>query len=556
MKAINLVCRVGFEIAIVLFVALALLAPLEAAQTRHLNVVQTIDTTHALIAGDTTGLKTGDDVPLYRLNSGWKAPILHATVEEVRDDSALIAVDLATMSYPLGRTGTVSVNESGVASVSLGEEHGITEATLLNIFRDRTLLGEVEITALGETSSTISIPAGIDEVDGLVASEYTVATQAAFATNSALHFFETLVIGAVLALYALVFVRTKRSPFMVIGERLQRMRFPKSLAFWSINVLASVPFIWFVGTMPLFLLAYLASIFAPLFGTTIFLYPNVYAMLPYVYGIGAMCYFGYLGYTRRSPILAFWRLISYKGTSPVTKVSFLRGLWLWALHLIIVYAFASTLWGFLMGNLGAAAAIGFPARTLEANFEYLKFIIWSLTIVGVLIGYGYSVFSILWGKYIRNLDFTIVGWLTNGFCYPLFGVVIWQMTPSFVGLDPIVTMGPLLFLCLFLGLFFNLLYMLSIFNLGILFDLMTDKGVRTSGFYSVIRHPNYTLEACMFFATELVALSTGMHWLALSMFFFLYWIRSEREDNFMQYSNPKYREYQKMTPYKFLPGIY
>lgn len=556
MKALNLACRIGFEIAIVLFVALAMLAPLEAIQTRHLNVVQTIDTTHAIIAGDVPSLQRGDDVPLYRLNSGWKAPILHATVEEVRDGSVLIAVDLATMSYPLGRTGTVSVDEDGVARVSLGEEHGITESTLLNLFRDRILVGESEVVALGEESSTIRVPASVGDADGLVASEYTYATQAAIAASPLIHTLETLAIAALLALYAYVFVGTKRSPFLVLGERLRRVRFPQSLTFWSINILASVPFIWFVGTMPLYLIAYLASIFAPAFGTTVFLYPNVYAMLPYVYGFGAMCYFGYLGYTRRSPVLAFWRLISYKGTSPVSKPTFLRGLWLWALHLIIVYAFGSTLWGFLIGNLGAAAAIGFPARTLEANFEYLKFIIWSLTIVGVLIGYGYSVVSILWGKYIRNLDFTIVGWLTNGFCYPLFGVVIWQMTPSFVGPDPIVTGGPLLYLMLFLGLFLNIIYMLSIFNLGILFDLMTDKGVRTSGFYSLIRHPNYTLEACMFFSTELVALSSGMHWLALSMFFFLYWIRSEREDNFMQYSNPEYREYQKRTPYKFLPGIY
>ncbi|MBV9159931.1 MAG: DUF1295 domain-containing protein, partial [Candidatus Kaiserbacteria bacterium] len=132
----------------------------------------------------------------------------------------------------------------------------------------------------------------------------------------------------------------------------------------------------------------------------------------------------------------------------------------------------------------------------------------------------------------------------------------WQMIPGFTGVDPIITAGPAEYLMLIAGFLLNLFYMISIFNLGFLFDLMADKGVRSSGFYGVIRHPNYTLESMMFFVTELVGLTAGIQWLALSTYFFLYWIRSEREDNFMEYSNPEYSEYQKATPYKFIPGIY
>lgn len=563
MKVVNLACRVAFEIAMVLFVALVTLAPFQAISTRHLDVIQMIDPTHAVIAGDTSGLTPGMDVPLYRLNGGWKAPILHATIIDVSDGTARIAVDLTTMSWPLGKSGTISYAEDGTARVSLGSEHRLVEGIALTIFRDRKSVGEAIVTQVGPTSSAIEIPASIGlpaqagNAAGLIASEYSFATQAAIAVNPLLHLIESGVIALLLAIYALTYLRAKRSPFVVLGGAVRKIPFPRSLGFWLINIIAGIPFIWFLGTMSLYLIAHVTSFIAQNFlGQSIYLYPAMNALLPYAYVLLALIYFAHLGVRRYSPILAFWRFISYKGHSTVGTVSFARGLWLWALHLVIVYAFASTLWSFLMGNLGAAASIGFPGRTLEATFEYLKLLLWSLTIVGVLIGYGYSVVSILWGKYIRNLDFTIVGWLTNGFCYPLFGVVIWQMTPSFVGLDPIVTGGPLLYLMLFLGLFFNVLYTLSIFNLGVLFDLMTDKGVRTSGFYSVIRHPNYTLEACMFFATELVALSSGMHWLGILMFFFLYWIRSEREDNFMAYSNPEYREYQKKTPYKFIPGIY
>ena len=357
--------------------------------------------------------------------------------------------------------------------------------------------------------------------------------------------------------YAALYRKAKGSPFIFLGERVRRIPLPKTSLWWLVQVAAGIPFSWFMTKMPLYLVVYiLAYLSKHLLGQEQYLYPLADLILPYAWALVACTYYGYLAVIHRSPIADFWRSISYKGKSAVKTVSFKRGFLLWALHLIIVYAFAWTLWGFLLADIQSASAIGFPAPSREAWFEQMKLIVWALTVIGVLIGYGYSVVSILWGKYIRNLDFTVTGWLTNGFCYPLFGVIIWHMIPSFTGLDPIITGGPLQSLMLSLGLLFNVLYMLSIFNLGILFDLMADKGVRTSGFYSVVRHPSYSLEVSMFFVTELVGLAAGVQSLAILMYFFLYWIRAEREDNFMAYSNPLYTPYTVATPYKFIPGIY
>jgi len=173
-----------------------------------------------------------------------------------------------------------------------------------------------------------------------------------------------------------------------------------------------------------------------------------------------------------------------------------------------------------------------------------------------LVGYGHSILSVLWGKRIRNLDFTITGWLTNGFCYPLFGVLIWQMVPSFVGLDPVITQGPWYYFMLVMDFALNFLYMITIWNLGTMFGVMTDKGVRRTGFYAVVRHPSYTLEVLMFIAIEMIGFSTGKQWLVIGMYLFIYYLRSEREDNFMGNSNPEYLSYRTQTPYKFFPGIY
>ena len=368
---------------------------------------------------------------------------------------------------------------------------------------------------------------------------------------------ETALIIAALLSYTLVYRFKRRSPFLLFGEWARVLPIPRAPLSLLVNMLAGIPFVWFMGKMPLRVSAYLINLADP----GAFVSFDVY--LPYVWGILAALYYGYLLWRRRSPVLAFWRAISYpttelgagKQVGVIKQVGWKRGVIMWTLHLVIVYVFATTLISFLIGDIAAAQLIGSP-ESMEEFFAVSTYIIWALTVVGVLLGYSYSIVSILWGQFIRNLDFTITGWLTNAFCYPLLGVVIWHMVPSFTGPSPIITAGPALYLMLVLGFVFNLLYMLSIWNLGMMFDLMADKGVRTSLFYSVIRHPNYMLEACMFFALELVGLSGGIEWLAIMMIFFLYWIRSEREDNFMTYSNPDYTPYREQTPYKFIPGVY
>jgi protein-S-isoprenylcysteine O-methyltransferase Ste14 len=89
-----------------------------------------------------------------------------------------------------------------------------------------------------------------------------------------------------------------------------------------------------------------------------------------------------------------------------------------------------------------------------------------------------------------------------------------------------------------------------------MFGVMTDKGVRTTGFYSVVRHPSYTLEALMFLVMVLRDLNTASNWLAaLLLYGFLYWIRSERDENFMSHSNPRYATYQQEVPWKYIPGL-
>jgi protein-S-isoprenylcysteine O-methyltransferase Ste14 len=562
MRMLNRVCAVAYEVAFVLFFCLALMAPFHAGATRHLTMVRTLDASHAIISGDLRGLRPRDSLPLYRFNYNWKLPIGEATIDSIDSNTATISVDNSYMSWPIARQAVVKKDANGNPYVEMGSNVDLQEGSMLNLFRNHMRVGQALIGSVGKDTATLEIGPDID-TNGLIASEYAFPDQVAVFQNPFITALEIALIAAALIIYVAVYAKERRSPFIILGEKIRALPIERNILFWVVNLLAGIPFTWFMAKMPLHLFAYVIPwLDQYFFHQTLNLIPLVNSLLPYAYALVGFAYYGFLFWKRRSSILAFWNLISWKEPVPSTalsrskKVTWQRGIVMWALHLIIVYVFALTLFGFLNGDLLAAEAIHDPFGSREAFFEYWKYIVWALTVVGCLLGYGYSILSILWGKFIRNLDFTVTGWLTNGFCYPLFGVVIWQMIPSFTGADPIITAGPAEMLMLILGLFLNVIYMLSIWNLGTLFDLMTDKGVRTWGFYSTVRHPNYTLEVSMFFVTELVGLSAGIEWLAILMYFFIYWIRSEREDNFMGYSNPEYIAYREASPWKFIPGIY
>jgi protein-S-isoprenylcysteine O-methyltransferase Ste14 len=369
--------------------------------------------------------------------------------------------------------------------------------------------------------------------------------------------------------------------------------------------LSLAPFIWFLGGLlpglPVLvvekLVSYLPSLPAhvpSLHTFTSRAWPWVSDRLWVVYlGIGLVC-LAFWWRQGRSPVLAFWNALAWRPQFYSRFPSFGRNLTIWCLHLVIAAAFAATLLRFLQGNLEAMVETGWstsdfvftgslkdprPASALAwvksaarlllfvtthaprpasvgAAFEAVKYGLWSLTVLGCIVGYAHSVVGPLWGKRIRNLDFTAVGWITNALCYPLLGMAAWRLVPSVSGPDPILTAGPLFHIVQWLALACNCFYMLSIWNLGTKFGVMTDKGVRTTGYYATVRHPSYTLEVCMFILLELSGVTGFAQWVGLAMFPLLYWLRSEREDVFMARSNPDYVRYQSATPYKFVPGFY
>jgi len=267
---------------------------------------------------------------------------------------------------------------------------------------------------------------------------------------------------------------------------------------------------------------------------------------------------------------------------------------LWFLHLFVAYVFAFSLLGFLSANLNTIieyllpndisftllsakltqpltiidwfintihnisliTMYGFAQLSVDHVFAILRLSLWSITISGCLVGYLHSVIKIGSLTSIRNIDFTVLGWFTNAVCYgSLLGSVLWRIAPSPEGALPVINSGPLFYVMLVVEFLLNLLYSASILNMFTKFGVMVDKGLVTSGFFNIIRHPNYTIEFFMFLALFVRGFSTFTNVFGVGFYFLIYWLRSEREEVFMEASNPGYAQYKKDVPYKYIRGL-
>ena len=549
--------RHAYELAVLAAFLTLAFAPFHARATRLLSVRQTLPDGRVLLKtseAGSLGLREGESLPVYRFGRHWESEIGRVRVVSVSGERILCRHGPADFRWPIGRQGSVMAQpRPGLVEVSLGRDCGLRPGDRLVLFRERERVGRVRLAQVGEKSSSAEVlaaPAGTS-LEGLTVSEFAVPTTVAVLPSRALRRVEIALIVLLVAGWAAA-AACRRSVFELARWALKRLlpAGPGPAAGWAFHFALGLPASWLLGRTLVFLPLYLL-------GQLGLLPPGLRAGPEALRAAVLLCAAGYYAFfvaTGRSPCLALWEALSYRAPEGDWR----GRRWLdWGLHLIIAYAFARTLHLFLAANLSEVGRV-WSAGSLRAEDYFLvaRYLLWSATIAGCLLGYAHTVVSILWKRSIRRLDFTVLGWATNAACYPLLGAVVVQVLPPFSGAGPVVAQGPWHWLMLAAELFLNLLYTLSIWNLGTMFGVMTDKGVRTTGFYSFVRHPNYTLEALMFLVMGLRGFATPANWASgVMLYAFLYWIRSEREDQFMSRSNPDYAAYRERVPWKYLPGL-
>jgi protein-S-isoprenylcysteine O-methyltransferase Ste14 len=569
-----------YELAILLAGLMLAMGPVHASFTQHFIINKLYDrNTVSFTAAEPAGIRPGDVIPVYRFDAQCKSEIGKVKVAAVQDREVICSYDPTTFRWPMGRHGRVLEHEGTRAEVNLGADHGFRQDDWLVVYRERNPICGIRLTDVSSDRSSGEIRGMFQgDLTGLTVSEYTVPTQAVYFNTPLLSVLEVGILVCSAVVHFALFTRGVRIFSCFAGLLRLAGALARNGAFrFTVNVLAAFPFVWLLAKGSV-LLVYraLLFLFSPGMPFAGFQIPRLHPQLwvAGAWALGLAVYFVVLARKRRSPILLLWEKTRFR-SRPCTRCRDLRT---WGLHLVIACVFGSSLVYFLKANLISmyemlyplAAGVVEPGKidlwrlfsaaprvsNYEELFAVIRYALWSVTIVGCLLGYLHSILGYLWGKKIRALDFTVGGWIVNAVCYgPLLGWVFWGVVPSYVGQDPIFTGSSFSCINLCVELLLNTLYTLSVWNLGTMFGVMTDKGVKTSGVYSVVRHPSYTLESLMFVALEMKGLSGPVQWFSAAMFIMIYLIRSQREDDFMSASNPRYIAYKQDTPSKFLPGL-
>lgn len=595
-------CAFSYELGLLLAVVTLILAAIHGAATYHAALDEVVDFDHvAATVSDPGRFEVGAQYPIYRYDHDWEGSIGTVQAESILDGRVVFRYDPSRMVYPMGRHGRIIRVEGNDLYVNVGTVDRFTAGQVLAVFDQRNRIGGIQLTHLWphEAEAIVSYRDGDmapAHLAGKTVSEYTLATQVTSVDQSVVTAIDVILYGAVLFAYVYCWIRYRASLLSVIGPKTIGRLHPPAWLKTAVHILLGPATLWFVAKFFFHCITYLSDALWSKFGhgpSPAFLSEPALRGLELPLGILlSVAYEVVLFVKKTSPFALFARLVAYRGGlfgHPAQDVWEHIGTWF--MQAIVVFTFARMLAGFIQGNLQlaisqswqhatpialpgknsvsvdgfmrSAVAIGYcmthrptPAN-VDMGFATLRGFINDACILGGMFGYAYSMLAYLWRKRIRSVDFTIAGWLLNAICYaPLLGAVLWRMVPSQVGADPTVTIGPFRVATLGIEAFANVVYTLSIYNLGTMFGVMTDKGVRRSGFYSAVRHPSYTIEAFMFVLVFCRGLSTPFQWIAVFCYFVLYWLRSEREDQFMTNSNPEFADYCKQVPYKFFPGIY
>jgi protein-S-isoprenylcysteine O-methyltransferase Ste14 len=578
-----------YELALLLAGVMLALGPVHASFTQHFIINKVYGkNTVSFLAPEAVRIQPGEVIPIYRFHAQCKTEIGRVKVSGIQGGEVICSYDPTAFKWPMGRHGRVLKHDGTHVVVSMGADQGFRQDDRLVVYEQRRPVCRIRLTDISSDRSSGEIEGTFSgDLTGLTVSEYTVPTQAVYFNAPLLAVFEVGICVCFAVVHLWLFVRGVRFFSCFSGlVRLARALAANRLFCFAVNVLLAFPLVWLLATGTV-LLAYNAPWFVISHGM-----PAVKPFVARVYShewviaawtlillgariLGLAVYFAVLIKEKRSPILLLWERAKFrpKRRGPCINLR------IWALHLIIACVFGSSLVSFLNENLSGIDKILYPpgggvighgkidfgrlfstaprVSNYEELFTVIRYALFSVTIVGCLLGYLHSILGYLWGKKIRALDFTVCGWIVNAVCYgPLLGWVFWGVVPSFVGTDPIFARSPFYCINLCVELLLNILYTLSIWNLGTMFGVMTDKGVRTSGAYSVVRHPSYTLESLMFVAPEMKGLSGPVQWFSAAMFIMIYLVRSQREDDFMSVSNPRYSSYQQDTPSKFIPGLW
>lgn len=169
---------------------------------------------------------------------------------------------------------------------------------------------------------------------------------------------------------------------------------------------------------------------------------------------------------------------------------------------------------------------------------------------------GYTVASRWLDNRTRSVDMSLGGWIVALMCYPPMNS---GFTGEFINYSRLVThtvinseIGKMITMTFTLLLI--TIYVWATVALSFKFSNLTNRGIVTTGPYSIVRHPAYVAKNLSWWLENTYVLSN--FWAAAALFAWnvIYILRALTEERHLK-KDPKYQAYCKKVKYRFIPGV-
>lgn len=169
---------------------------------------------------------------------------------------------------------------------------------------------------------------------------------------------------------------------------------------------------------------------------------------------------------------------------------------------------------------------------------------------------GYTIASRWLNNRTRSVDMTMGGWIVAMVCYPPMNT---GFTGQFIDYSRIEThtvitsdIGKMIMMAFTLLLI--TIYVWATVALSFKFSNLTNRGIVTTGPYSIVRHPAYVAKNLSWWLENTFVLSN--FWAAAALFAWnvIYIMRALTEERHLK-KDPKYKAYCSKVKCRFIPGV-
>lgn len=169
---------------------------------------------------------------------------------------------------------------------------------------------------------------------------------------------------------------------------------------------------------------------------------------------------------------------------------------------------------------------------------------------------GYTVASRWLDNRTRSVDMTMGGWIVAIMCYPPLNS---GFTAQFINYNipethAVITSEIGKMIIMTLNLLLITIYVWATVAFSFKFSNLTNRGIVTTGPYSIVRHPAYIAKNMLWWLENTFVLSNFWAAAALSAWNIIYILRALTEERHLK-KDPKYQAYCKQVKYRFIPGI-